>query len=276
MLPTIMLRSKGAPKTLAQKVKILFGSNLIACYPLNETAGGTAKDSSGNGFDGSYVGPTLAQAAFPTGGLAPLFDGTNDYVNIQGAGLAAAFNGNEGTIILFYKVLDVGVWADGTSDSMIGFYASDNNRMYLIKSSNTNKLVRTRYANGVGLPAAGGLATVAPSIGWCMFTYVYSDGTDIMKSFCNSEQLETTITGLETWTGAPTRSRIGAGINAGSPDNFFKGYLSHVIVLNRPATNAELLTVYNYVMTSKTIDTLGDSIANGTGKWPNLDQGQLL
>jgi RHS repeat-associated protein len=74
-----------APSYADSVTKSELGSLLKGYWRLDEASGSTAADASGNGFNGTYAGPTLGG----TGALfrespnkAPTFDGTNDYVGI--------------------------------------------------------------------------------------------------------------------------------------------------------------------------------------------------
>lgn len=269
LLRWALLSGGGKQKTFEENVAAQFGANLIAYYPLNETAGTVANDISGNARNGEYTGPTLAQMDFPAGGKAPLFDGTNDWIQIQSASLASAFTGAEMSIIVWYKLFSADYWANTYVGNMVGLYADDNNRTYILKSnSDTNKLAANYYAGGGNSNFIN--QTVNPTTGWCMAALSVTDAGDAAKFFNNAVQLGTTRTSVPTWSGAITRARIGAGINSSSPGDYFcKGYLAHVQIINRAITDAEILTQYNYVTSNLAIATLGDSITNGGGKWPD-------
>ena len=144
-------------KTIAKKLISLFGaSSVVALWPLNETSGSTAYDVSGNGRNGAYTGVTLADAAGPKGGSAPLFDGANDYVNLYSTSLRDAFNGAEGSFLLWYKLYNSGVWTDGAGRYFYNFAADGSNYIRLSKTSATGQ-VDVRYNAG------GTLKFVQPS-----------------------------------------------------------------------------------------------------------------
>jgi hypothetical protein len=65
----------------AQYQAIVLADAPVAYYRLEEVAGTSALDSSGNGHTGTYTsGPLLAQAGLPQLGLAVSFDGIDDHV----------------------------------------------------------------------------------------------------------------------------------------------------------------------------------------------------
>lgn len=75
----------------------------IAYWKLNETGvPGVAADSSGNGFNGAYIGGvTLNGLTFLDGSPVPTFNGTTGYVDMLSVGLAAAWNTARGTLLVW-------------------------------------------------------------------------------------------------------------------------------------------------------------------------------
>ena len=83
--------------------------NPIAYWKLDETSGTTAINygTLGTAANGTYSGATLGQVAAPGGGLAPLFDGANDLLNIYSVALQGAFNGATGSALIFGMVYNI-------------------------------------------------------------------------------------------------------------------------------------------------------------------------
>ncbi len=101
------------PSNYAHKVLATDQPHLLAYWPLSEVAGSVAYDFSGNARHGAYTGVTLGKTGIGDGDTCPFFDGANDFVNIYSVSLRDAFNGAEGTAMIWAKVFNVGVWTDG-------------------------------------------------------------------------------------------------------------------------------------------------------------------
>lgn len=76
-----------APRATANYDATILADGPVAFWPLNETSGTTATDTTGNGHSGSYVGTagtnyTLGQAGIGDGETAVLFDGSAGYVDV--------------------------------------------------------------------------------------------------------------------------------------------------------------------------------------------------
>ena len=88
----------------------------IAYWPLWETAGASAACLVNPAQSGTAVGVTWANDATGAfGTAAPFFDGANDDINIYTAALAAAFSGHVGSLMVWCRVANAGVWTDGAA-----------------------------------------------------------------------------------------------------------------------------------------------------------------
>src|SRR5687767_9513952 len=106
--------------TAAQRLLTTQRANLVAAWPMDDASGTTTmRDASGNSRNGAYSStttPTRGQAAIITDeGLCVQFSGTATSATIHSAGLAAAFNGNAGTLLIPCKVTDSTIWTDGAN-----------------------------------------------------------------------------------------------------------------------------------------------------------------
>ena len=218
------------------KIKQLFGSSIIAHWPLWEAGGSVAYDISGNGRNGAAAGIDWGYPGIGDGHTSAYFDGANDYVNVYSASLAAAFNGAEGTIIMWLKVHDVGVWTDGLRHFAVRLEADGNNNVSIMKTT-TNQLYWYYVAGGVSLRPE---LIVTPTNFICT-GLTWSKDNDRVKAFYNGPQADVTKTGLGVWAGVldATRTVIGA-LNTASVYSWY-GYLAHGVLLNREATHAEML-----------------------------------
>lgn len=246
-----------------EQILNLFGSSIIAYWPLNDTIGTVAKDSSINNRHGLYVGtPALANVAAPRNINTLTFDASNDKVNIYSAALAAAFNGAEGSLMLWIKI-GAAEWADSTQRNMFYLSADASNRVELYKSTNANQIAMSYRAGGV---AKALTVNNISHTDWWSYQVTWSKSNDRLFFYINGTQINTPITGLGTFAGAlaSTATNIGSITTA----QLFKGSIAHVVLLNREATPAEV-KAYATISVHKKITVLGDSIsAMGDITWP--------
>lgn len=208
--------------TYMDKVK---GYSPTAYWPMNELAGTVCKDRSGNGFDGTYTGVTLGQPGIGDGHKCPLFDGVNDYVNIYSAGLNAAFDGAEGTFMIWGLVND---WTDDTVRLMMRLY-DDADNSYDLKKNNG-----PAGANAIRAYAEAGAAgdgdndsTLTGSTVFNQYVLTWSDLANQAEWFQNGVSAGT-IALANSWDGAGldnTRTLIGANIT--TPGGVWDGRLAH-------------------------------------------------
>jgi len=93
----------GDGMTYADKV-LLYSP--IGYWKLDESSGTDVLDSSGNAFHGTESGITWSADGIGDGNTAALFDGNNDYADVFGAGLAAAWNTTQGTLLAWFYNTD--------------------------------------------------------------------------------------------------------------------------------------------------------------------------
>jgi hypothetical protein len=221
---------RGGP--YANRILGLFGSSIVAYWPLWDAAGPTCQDISGHGYHGGYSGPTLGQEGIGDGRTAPLFDGVNDYVNIYTAGYAAAFNTAEGSIMFWLKVSSGLVWSDATQRRLWGVDVDGSNYSYIFKQTNNNNVTFT-YC-GSATPKTR-VVTLGPNTNWIHVVMTWSKSADEMKVFVNGVQYGATINAIPNFVGTLVSTRFTVDSQSWS------GKIAHGISLNRPATPAEIL-----------------------------------
>ena len=212
------------------RIKNLFGANLIAYWPLNETSGAQAKDDSGNARHGTYTGPSLANIASPVGRMAPYFDGVNDFVAVSSAGLSAAFDGAEGTVSIWFKVVNAAEWADASE------------RKTFLFTNGADRVSIKKVVGGIYYDyTAGGVSKEKNIIGqssvdWINVALSWSATSDEAKCF-QAGILKFTLNGLGVWGANIGNAFIGKdGVFAGHQ---WKGWLAHCFILDRIMTNTE-------------------------------------
>lgn len=219
-----------------QKIRAMFGSSLIGYWPLDELSGTVARDVSGNGRDGAYrdTGVTYAQAGIK-GGRSVLLDGTG-YINAQTAGLAAAFNGLEGTVLVWVKLPD---WSGTGVKTFVRIQVDASNLLIIRKGPTAGTLDYYFTAGGTSHVTAGIAYTNTNFVAYAM-TWSKS-GNKLSKYAAGS--LATAEGGYlgSGWAGAPTLALFGAG--ATTPSETLVGYEAHAFILNRAATANEIARV---------------------------------
>jgi hypothetical protein len=216
----------------------VLGYSPIGYWPMNEAAGGTAFDYSGNGFDGSYTGVTLGQAGIGDGETCPYFDGANDYNNVYSAGFIASFDGTKGTFSIWVKVSDVSVWTDSTTDSAFDFDADGVDNIIRIDKSAVNNRLDYFYKAGGILKSV--LKTSISDTGWMHLGLTWDKTADEMKAYYNGSQEGSTQSGLGTWAGNPLSTRCIIGAQSTTPALPWNGNLAHPAIWDSALTPAQI------------------------------------
>ena len=213
----------------------------VAYWPLWERSGTVAECLVNSAQDGTYTGVTLANASIPViGTVAPYFDGTNDYVDVYSATLAAAFSGVTGTVMAWAKVNAAAVWTDGTERGILRWSVNAANYIHLAKMA-ANNTVRWLYR-------AGGVNSIVnnnalSTTDWMMIVMTWDAAADQMKAYYNGTQEGATQNGLGVWAGGlgVNTTLIGANVNA--PNAVWHGWLAHCAIWDKvidASTIAEL------------------------------------
>lgn len=218
------------------KVIDTFGSSLLAYWPLWELSGTTASDVSGNARNGVYTGVTLAQTGIGDGRTAAYYGGDGDRTNIYSASLAAAFGATEGTLMVWAKANNAGMWTDSTTRRLVYLSADVNNRIIINRDTTANTLSIFYIAGGTNKNRAITISSTA----WNCYVITWSKSADEVKVYLNGVQQGATLTGLGTWAGSllSTTTQIGAQDTSGT--NPWFGWLAHVAIGNRALTGAEV------------------------------------
>ena len=217
----------------------------IATWPLWEASGTVAQclvSTAQNGTYSSDVSGWPPGVGIGDGKTAPWFDGTNDYVNINTAAFRAAFNGAEGSTLVWARVNSGAVWTDGTYRFALMFYIDANNYIDITRWNANNTLSWRYAAGGVGKQRTkAGLSTTD----WMCLGSTWSASANEFRAYYNGVQEGLTINGLGVWSGAAlTRAVIGAAIV--TPANVWHGWEAYATVWNQalpPATMAALATI---------------------------------
>lgn len=233
----------------------LYSTRVLATSPLrynklNETSGTAIVDSSGNGYTGTYTGVDLANADSPfLPNKAPFWDGTNDYGNLHSAAFATAFNYNEFTLMLWFKMNAAGVWTDAANRFLIRLDRDASNTINIRKTTNNNELAFTRTGGGTTRSVTLGSQSDTAWVCLALSCSVAGGGllaAGELRAYKNGAQVGSTQTGNINATGSgltSTATTLGAATT--TPALVHHGYLAHAIIWNSPmsADKLALMTV---------------------------------
>lgn len=221
--------------------------NPIAYWKLDETSGTAAINygSLGTDANGTYSGPTLAQMAAPGGGLAPLFDGVNDFVNIYSAALNGGINFNTVTVLLWIKIYNSAAWGVSAYKFTlnIGDSAAPVHYLQLLKNTTANQFYVGAITYGAVTDSV--LKSSITETGWFLSGFTVDKAADQMKAYYNGAQEGVTQTGLGDVSSpvlTSTLCAIGAQGSGGSLPWY--GYLSHAAIFTSVLTAEEIAAVY--------------------------------
>ena len=248
-----------------QKIKKLFGSSLVAYYPLWESSGITAVDLKA-GNNGTYAGVTVGSGVSQFNKPCPVYPGTDAFVNIYSANLNTAIVKTEGTIIQMVKIATADEWVDNTARYLFCLqFADTNNRVFAWKLNTlTNPGL---YFSNVGGGTTKDIFKPTKTTEWCHVVYTWSVTNNRSNLYFNGVDSFGSVTEIGTITGNldSTRANIGS-VTATFGE--FKGLLSDFIVLNREITAAEVKRSYDATKIQATVfSILGDSIEGLPNDW---------
>ena len=244
------------------KIAALFTGKTIALYPLNETAGTTAEDISGNNLDAAYSGVV----ALNQDGIYDLkccdFVG-GGALNIHSAGMVSAFNPEEGFLSAWIKAGDLTLFGEGSS-KYLGVIGADDNNLFYIRSNPSAGVVLNAVYKGGG--SSNIISCDAPySIRWFNlgFSWKKAEG---MTFYINGMEVIKTTDVLNDWTGdiVSAYSYIFSSTYRGSPS---KNKALNVVLLDYAPTANEVFSMVNPI---GLINFVGDSRTGGAKGWMGI------
>jgi hypothetical protein len=223
-------------RTCFDKVRGTRPDKLIAYFPLDESSGLVAYDRSGNGRNGAHTAVTLGQPGIGDRRTTGSYNGTTSYTNIYSAGLASAFSGAEGTLVVWAKVANAGVWTDAAIRYIAGLQVDTNNRLRIVKWSTNNSLTLAYTAGAATKQAAPTLTDV----GWFSAGMTWSKSTDQALFYVKGVATGAAQTSLGTWAGALSATSCNLGANVNTPTYPWSGLIGHAAFWSTALTPAEM------------------------------------
>jgi Concanavalin A-like lectin/glucanases superfamily len=225
----------GNPQPYRAKILHTQPANLVAYWPLN----GNANDLSGHGLHGTPNANVTWGAGPDPGGGAAVFAG-NGYINLQSAGLAAAFSGAEGSLFCWFKVSALADWSDAAYREILFLRADASNYIEMTKRSTANQVGRG-YSAGGTLESNNIAPEPAAPLGWVYSAITWSKTLDQVKFYVQTtSEIGKIITSntLGTWANALTLALIGA--NSTTPGQPWKGSIAHVALWDTELSEAQI------------------------------------
>ena len=262
-MPTLPLVGAGpsAPGGLS-----FYGSKVLAYSPapiaywlLDEAAGAAAACQVNAAQDGAYTAVTLGQAGIGDGHTAALFDGSTSWLDVYSTTFRDAFNGAEGSFMIWCKVSAAGVWADTIQRALCRFEYNGANYVRVEKGATANRLLYRFMAGGVN---EIGIDTISDTT-WICLLFTWSKAAEAVKLYINGTQQDTDVT-LGVWTGALAAATTLIGAYTQVPAEVWSGYLAHVAVWDEALTKWAALDLYRFLITDPITNlAAADSGANG-------------
>lgn len=213
---------------------------LVAYYPFN----GNANDESGNGNNGTVVGATLTNDKNNNENSAYLFDGINDYINIDTI-INDLSSLNTGSLSFWIKPTVVSI---SNYKAIVGFGDAINNALvihtlsggllsaYLIKNSSNKWVLNTNNAV-LSQDTWSHIVIIHDGIN----PKIYVNGQVPSQSFSNSVNLDYWFNDIVI-----AKGRIGARYYFGyGEDVLFQGIIDDIRIYNRSLSEQEIAQLYN-------------------------------
>lgn len=210
----------------------ILGYNPIAYWPLWEASGDVAECLVNPAQNGTYTGGLLGEPGIGDGNTSLFIDGVNDLVDVGSVTFNAAFNGLEGSMMIWLKAFNAGVWTD-TGNRY--FAVMQNAGEYVILHKNDPNQIRGATLMGGNAKDVSTVA-YAGSTAWINFTLTWSDSGNALIMYTQGANPITSTLG--TWGGGGLTSAI---LGAGSAAfRVWHGWLQHCFILGYAATPAQI------------------------------------
>ena len=227
--------------TYSEKVLATQIGNMIGYWQMDEAAGPASIDSSPEGNDGVFAGGvTFGQPGIGDGKTSVLLDGINGLNNIYSAAFAADFNQQEGTMMLWCKVLNAGIWPAGGDHRAfaIGADLTLNFSIFGIQGANNFRYEYIAAATNKNVVRAGESTTdwFHAAVTWSLSAGVNGE----YNAYFDGVQEGVTQTALGTWVAALAANLACIGAQRSDGLRPWSGNVAHGVVWDIPLTGAEV------------------------------------
>lgn len=186
-------------QTYDEKVMDTAAANLIAYYPMNETAGTVVDNALGNSArDLTYLGSyNLANTTFTNGDNAPRIPASSA-IQLHNTSLRDAWNGNVGSIMIWLKATNAAFWTDTTFKEAIRI--TGNNGAFIIGRKG-NVSGRFEFMRRGSSTTQNHQLSGVGYTDWFCVVFHWDQPSNEQKLWINGSQVGTTLTGLQSWAG---------------------------------------------------------------------------
>jgi hypothetical protein len=213
-------------------------THLLAYQPLWDLSG-TASTDIKNGRNGAYRnGALLGQSGIGDGKTSVWFDGSNDFINLSNAALAAAFNGTEGSLLIWVK-LDASILQDGVAHQILYLVSTTSSNFINIKKATTNNDISIIYQSGGVLRSRDYLAATDQ---WTCIALTWTHANNQMRAHINGVNSGGDFNGgLSSWpVEALDTNKMFIGATTTVPTSVSKGNFAHFAVWDIALTTEEI------------------------------------
>jgi hypothetical protein len=245
-------------------------TNPIAYWPFNETSGTTAhniandEDSS---LDGTHINITLADTLGPFVDHSPRFNGTNSRTNIYSAAFDSLFDGDLGSVMMWFRLNSVSTWVDGNVHDGFTILADANNYLLMRVYGGTDNRFTVRHRASSNTISAD---IDTSSDDWIHLVMTWNRADDRVRVYMDSvRQNVVQSLPMGPFVGAldSNRTVIGAAFATGAFN--WDGNISHVAFWDTELTQAQVSDLYlppaPFTKIRKVIETEPDDLI---GYWP--------
>jgi hypothetical protein len=211
----------------------------IRYWPLDDAAGSAIARELVAADNGTPANVTFGVAGIGDGKTAASFDGSSSNINIYSAALNAAFNGNNGSLLVWASV---DVWAEGAG----------RRAAWLSNAAGTSSVAHTKWTDNRlrGSYTAGGTETkvihsALTTTALVHMAITWNRTTNEFKYFVSGAQSGTTQTTSGTFEGPLANNVCNIGSYNGGAQ-FWRGDIAHVALFNvdlTPTQIADLATL---------------------------------
>ena len=222
------------PTPYFQRVLNTQPENLLAYWPLDDSVGSTTVRNPANPAEnGLPAKVTFGIPGIGDGKTAASFDGTGN-INISSTFLNGAFDGDEGSVIIWAKVSSASIWNDFTQHEYFSI-VGDTCALSLYRRDD-NLFVAERKIKTASKTVASMINTSNMTrTDWLCMGMTWSRANNQLKFYANGLPQSTPATGLMAWEGA-----LGPNCLIG---NNWSGSLSHVALWNTALPDAQMLAL---------------------------------
>lgn len=225
----------------------IMDTNPLAYWPMNEQWGNNALDATGNSFTGTYANVNLNQSGIGDGTPSVEFttgsSSTSSILNVFSSSFQSAFNGSEGTFLVWAKSKKV---THPLDQYICSFTVNNNNRVRIYSQGNTTNVFFEYVASG---SSKQNIYTPL-NTSWFIPAITWSKSNNQIITYWNGVQFGSVLTGLRNWVGTLSSTRTGIGCSATTGSIIpFNGYLAHAAIWTRPLSPTEMLNLSQVTIT---------------------------